>query len=248
MGNVVASIKTEIQTKIQYCKDNGAEKVFKEVIDNICQRRKAAYDSINEFLDFMSVNACLEKPTLHLVTICLNMPVPDRDIIQALLTNLWRLVSLITIPAKLLSDKKFCTHAYETSFIFQNNVGQVNPHNSVTLCEKVLIYLASKSHRVKEPRRDQMVQGITIDNNDYDIPVNLWYTLDMKNSRKIYFYVYISVSTGYKGILLAANKDDTDLFVLIKEKVIKHYTKTLGRHVGTGRVIADILDNDDGDT
>ncbi len=214
-------------------------------ISQCCDKIKTAAEAVNktthEFLDGISNKLCPEKPTLQLALLNMNIPQKDLDILGKMLHSLHAIFEIIVTPAKALSDKKFSTHLYESTSFFRNMTGQIQHKNTVSCCEKMLMYISCNINSLVEPREKQIRQTINIEDDTYDLPVNLWYTL-IVNNIKVYFYVHVSVLEGYQGVLLATNTLNATIFDTIKQEMLNNYNRTLGQAAAnTDQTIDDIL-------
>lgn len=184
--------------------------------------------TVHQFLDDVSSKLCPEKPTMLLALSNMNIPQKDLDFIGSLLNSLHFAFELIQTPVKALSDKKFSTHLYESTSFFKNVTGSIQQKNTVSCCEKMLIYISHNIDSIVESRGSQFRQTININDDEYDLPVNLWYTMIINNI-KVYFYVHVSVLAGYQGIMLATNTQTVTIFDTIKQQMLDNYNRTLGQ-------------------
>ncbi len=246
-NQIIDAVCEDLKTRKKNFETNvsNAWEGFKEGVKAAPGKIKQGVNSLHakfsELLDYLSKNAGNESPSLHLVTQCMNLPIPDRDVIHALLANLWGFISLVTVPVKLVNDRKFCTHVYETAHVFRSDQGQSNQHHppATSFCEKIIMYIASHSRSILEPPENRMTQNVMIGSEDYDVPVNLWHSVMFEN-KKIFFYIHISTINGYKGVLFATDKENVDLLPKIKDTINEHYTKNLGRNNLSTQTIADL--------
>lgn len=195
---------------------------------------------VHDVLDYLSYHICQEKPSYHLVTDSLQIPKEDLSNLEKIFNAIRDGLGLLIVPFLLLNDKKFVIHIYETAsvFISPNNPTQLN---TVTTCEKMLMYIAQNQNKITEQRDKQVIKTVTLHDNDYDIPVNYWYTLkidntpnvnntpNIDNTIKVYFFAHISVLQNYKGIVIAVDKrKDITILSTIKKSALDFYDQTLG--------------------
>ena len=100
-------------------------------------------DYVNNYLNYATYNLCQEKPTLYMVTKHLNFPGTEKNIIEELLINIYKVFSSVLIPVKIINDIKFCVHTHQSNFTFVSN-GQENKRSCMPFYEKVLISLFPK--------------------------------------------------------------------------------------------------------
>jgi len=191
---------------------------------------KVIYDKIDETCDFFSVHVCPEKPSYKLATDNLHIPPEDLSIFMEILDVAQKALGLIIMPLTMLNDKKFTIHVYETSsaFITQN---AIQPQNVVTMCEKMLMYVAQNKTKIIEPSNKQVIKTVNLHGFDYDIPVNFWYTFDVDGVHKVFFFAHISSMENYKGIIIAVDKNIEaihSLLIKMKQSGIDYYDQTLG--------------------
>lgn len=186
--------------------------------------------TINDNLDKLS-EKLQEKPTLHLPGQCIKITATTTGMIDAFINSLYQILNAIAIPVKIVSDRKFCTHSYQSSFVFKSNNGTTQTQQQstdVSICEQALIYISFNLHNIEEPKKDRITTNIKINGLDYDIPINWWYTLKI-NGMKMYFYINVDVTNDYKGIVFAIHKDNSNELDKLKDEIQKHYIMTLGR-------------------
>lgn len=193
------------------------------------------YNNVSNFLkekthaalDFFSTNLCQDKPSYKLATDNLHIPEEDLTILMQVLNLVRDMLGLAIVPFQMLIDKKFSIHIYEqaTVFVSPNNPA---PQNIISTSDKMLIYIAQNRNKIIEPASKQIIKTITIDHNDYDLPVNFWYTFDIDNTHKVYIFVHVSVIQNYKGVVIAANAGNEANLPLMKDKAMDHYNHTLG--------------------
>lgn len=221
--------------------------VITSVASSVVWVGNTIYSGCDKLFDYLTYHICSEKPTLHLAIRHLEIPVQERDALEAILQTLYKIPGLLITPAKILNDKKFNVYGAETGFVFAS--GQQEKKSKVTcFCEKAIIYIAKHVNKITEPASSRILHNVTIDDKNYDVPTNLWYTLEINDSKKLYFYIHLSVTKGYKGILFATVKEDNDLLDTIKTDVNEYYTDTLGRNSGSDsdsdETIGDIMKDD----
>ena len=224
MGNVLKTCQSYAHATVEYVVSVGTK----------------SYEVGNDLLDYISYNVGQYKPTIALATQCMDIPAPERDVIHAIVDFAYATLGILIHPFKAINDKKFCTHVYQTSFVFSSTGGAMAQHKGISMCEKVLIYIGKHSNKVVEPKNKRMTSTVDIDNHDYDLPIDLWYTLNMTNNKKLYFFIHVSVTRGYKGILFASDIEDNNLFEEIKLCVNDYYIRTLGQHGQSGQTINDL--------
>ena len=192
---------------------------------------KVVYNKIDETLDFFSVYFCPEKPSYLLVTDNLDLPAEDLSNFIDLFDEIIRKASgLLIMPLKMINDKKFAIHVYEMSstFITQN---VSHPQNIVTVCEKMLMYIAQNKNKIIEPSNKRVIKTVNLHGFDYDIPVNFWYTFDVDGVHKVFFFAHVSSMENYKGIIIAVDKNieaNHSLLIKMKQSGLDYYDQTLG--------------------
>jgi len=219
---------------------SSAYKTAKSGCVSIKETAASVVKDIHEVLDDISYDVCPEKPTVQLALFSMNIPQKDMNIIESILSGLHYVFNLATMPAKALSDKKFSTHLYESTSFFRSMTGQMQNKTTISSCEKMLIYISHNIRSVQEPTEKQVRQTVTLGEDDYVLPVNLWYTFCVDNT-KVYFYAHVSVLEGYQGILLAATTRNVAVFETMKANSLNHYNDTLGRQRGGQQTMEDIL-------
>jgi hypothetical protein len=83
--------------------------------------------------------------------------------------------------------------------------------------------------KITEKRDKWLVRNVEIHKIDYDLPVNLWYTYKFNKDEKIYFYIHVSSTSNYKGVIFAAVRSNVSLLSKIKNQAIQNYSQTCGR-------------------
>ena len=174
----------------------------------------------HDTLDFLSFHYCQEKPTHKLATDNLHIPGEDLTLLMQIFNLARESLGLAIVPFKMLTDKKFSVHIYETSAIFVSPYNPM-PQNIISTCEKMLIYINCYKEKIVEPENKRIINHVTIDGHDCALPVNLWYTFNMDTSRKVYFFIY--VGTGYKGIVLAVDNTNDKNLSAMKDYAINFY-------------------------
>jgi len=178
-------------------------------------------------LDYLSYNMCQERPSYRLATDNLHIPAEDLSVLMQILSMIATALGLVIVPIQMLNDKKFVIHIYETATVF-TSFNNPTPQNIVTTCEKMLMFIAQNRGKIIEPRDKQVIKTATLHNNDYDIPVNYWYTLNINNN-KVYFFAHISVLHNYRGVVLAVdNRRDITILSTLKQSAIDLYDQNLG--------------------
>ena len=180
----------------------------------------------DNFCDYLSYNYCLEKPTVYLVIINMDIPAPEKHALEIIANAFYDIIGILSLPLKMLNDKKFSVHGYESSNVFVNN--NATKTNDIDFYEIILIFISKHSNKIAEPAAKRMLKNIMINKKDYDVPISTWLTFIMDNNKKIYFYIHISAIKGYKGILFAALNEDNTLLATIKKDATEYYMTTLG--------------------
>ena len=170
--------------------------IIGETVKTTCE---TVYNFIDDKLDFISYTFCPEKPTQQLALDNMNIPQKERRIIMDLLKALYDIVELLALPSYALSDKKFCTHVYESAAVFQSVNGQTQGHNITSFCEKMLIYISDHNDQIYEPRSKWIQQTITIKEKDVDVPTNLWHKFKTNDKDDVFFYIHIRRKTSCNG-------------------------------------------------
>ena len=212
MGNIIATIAVS-------------------VFDLGCNIVQWTYDTSDGFLDLVSVYVCMEKPSYDLALNNLHIPAENVPLLTMIFDLLQGAVGLATIPLKKLNDKKFTIHIYETSIAFVTQKMEQS-QDIVTLCEKMLIYIAQNRNKIVEPANKQIIKVVNLNNIDYDVPVNFWYTLNIDGTNKVFFFAHVSSVHNYKGIIIAVNKDSEahhSLLTSMKHSALNYYDQTLGK-------------------
>lgn len=214
-----------------------SDNIIDIVLSDIPNYYYTFYDTV---LDDVSYSMCLSKPTYQLVFDRLEIPKTDQGVIEDLLHFAWDVAGLIVKPMKYVNDKKFCTHTYETSRIFRTPNGGMAANSEISNCDKILIYLANHANNIEEPREKRITRDVTVGDNDYTIPSELWYTFNIDDDNSIYFYIHISVTQAYTGLLLAVNRERSTRLNTFKDLALDHYNRTMGQNAFGGAVIGDL--------
>lgn len=210
-----------------------SDNIVDVILSDIPNYYNTFYDTL---FDEISYSICFTKPTYQLVFDRLEIPTKEQGIIEDLLNIVYGVASLVVKPIKYLNDKKFCTHTYETSRIFRTpNGGMTASDNTVNNCDKILIYIANHVDSIEEPNEKRITREVTIGGHDYTIPSELWYTFNLNNGTSIYFYIHVSITQGYIGILLAVNREKLARLDIFKHVALNYYSQTMG-HVGYGTI------------
>src|SRR3990170_1122706 len=100
-------------TTIRYTK-NLIYRKYHTVPINLNKKRKMgnALDGISKKLQ--------DKPSLHLPGQTLKLATTTNGIIDAFVTYLYQFLNAIVIPIKIINDRKFYTHSYQTSYVFKS--------------------------------------------------------------------------------------------------------------------------------
>ena len=188
---------------------------------------RAIGKGIHKVLDYISFNWCPERPTYRLATDNLHIPDDDMTVIMQIVNLIAKGLGLLIAPFQMLSDKKFTIHIYETATVFvsPNNPAQ---HNIVPTCERMLMYIAQNRNKIIEPVSKQIIKTVTLQDRDYDIPVNFWYNFKIDNEHKVYFFAHISVLQNYRGVVIAVDRRNADNLVMIKQIALDFYDQTIG--------------------
>jgi hypothetical protein len=194
------------------------------------------YEKFDSLFDYLSNTVFLEKPTFKLVIDELDMPIGDRNVVDSIIHFIHQLLGLAIAPIKNINDKKFIPQKFQSTNVF-NMPGTVK--NDLHFYDKLIIYIVKNSADIVEPSNKRINQMISIDGNDYNVPVALWYTF-LLNKTKIYFYIHISTN-GYKGVLVAIHKDDDGLIEELIQAVNNEYNKNPGKSSESDETIEDLL-------
>ena len=197
------------------------------VITTIVEYSTIIYNKVDETLDFISFHLCPNKPSYKLATDNLHIPEEDLSMLMALFNLACEAFGLLIVPFKMINDKKFTVHIYETATVFMTQ-GAQQSQNIVSACDKMLMYIAQNRSKIDEPVNKQILKTVDIHSDDYDIPVNFWYTFEIDTGRKIYFFVHISVISNYKGVVIAVDKNNERNLTLMKEEALDYYDQTCG--------------------
>lgn len=230
MGNVI--------DKIVHSKCTFAITITKETLQFTVTCVKKSLRIGNTCLDFISDNLTDDKPTYELVNKRLEMPKKTYGVVETMLQVAPDIATIPLIPLKFLNDKKFTTHAYESSHVHQGLMGVIETKNEISCGDKLLIYIASHKDNILEPYESFALRNVSINNNNYDLPCDSWLTFKIDNKNCIYFYTYISIVQAYHGLLLATHKKHSQTLTTFKEKGLNYY------NVSMGNVITDLIIND----
>lgn len=190
------------------------------------------YNKVNETLDFVSYHVCPDRPTNRLATDNLQIPPQDLGFLEKIGEFIHEVLGLCIMPFEMLINKKFSIHIYESSNVFPMPGGNNQPvQNSITTCDKVLIYIGQNNDKVLDSRDKQIIKTVQIDNKDYELPVNWWYHFKIDDDKKVYFYIHCSTLSNYKGVVVAVNKINETNLATMKDKIIEFYNQTLGVRV-----------------
>lgn len=193
----------------------------------------------DEKLDVISRHWWSEKPTTCLAINNMDIPIKDRSVLNNIYEIISATLQLPILPGRALVDKKFCTQSFESSSVFRNG-NQAPLLEEIPNVDKLLIYLSKHEPQIVETRADWHAQTLTIDKVDYDVPTNLWMTFKLDDDQTVFFYVHISVTQGYHGVLLAVDKLYSSRLKTLKDRALNYYRQSLGRDandfVGFGNV------------
>ncbi|AYV76975.1 MAG: hypothetical protein Barrevirus6_13 [Barrevirus sp.] len=202
---------------------------------------------INSILDYTS-EKMLEKPTAHLLTDHMKIQVHHNNLYEDLINLVYDVANIFISPIKMINDRKFAVLSFDPSYSFVSQNLDPSQNQSdiskkpVNLCDKVIIYISGHLDKVTEEKKDRRMHNITIDNTDYSVPINSWYTFDTGIDKKLYFYIHLSIVNGSKTIVFAIHKEKEDQLNIMKDKVIDYYMKTLGKpKMANPQSISDIL-------
>jgi len=187
------------------------------------------YKSLDKICDYLSVNVCLEKPTYNLVAENLHIP-EDESVLAQIFNAIQKAAGVIIVPVKMLNDKKFAVHVYESAATFTTQ-NVTMPQNIVTTCEKMLIYISSDKNKIIERTYNQVIKTVNLHDVEYEIPVNYWYTYNIDNTHKVFFYVHVSIIQNYKSVIIAVDKNieaDNSFLAKMKQDALNYYDQTLG--------------------
>lgn len=202
------------------------------IIVNAGKHARTLYDKTDVTLDYVSVHMCMEKPSHDLAASNLHIPEKDLSLLMQLSAFVRETLRLMIVPIKMLNDKKFAIHVYETSASFMTqNIEQ--PQNIVTLCEKMLMYITFDQNKIIEPTNKQVIKMINLHGIDHNIPVEYWYTYKIDDIHKVFFFIHVLPLQNYKSIILAVDKnvDATNSFLTkMKQSALDHYDQTLGKN------------------
>lgn len=194
------------------------------------------YKKVDIALDFVSYHVCPDRPTNKLATDNLQIPAQDLQFLEKIGEFVHELVALCIVPFELLSNKKFAIHMFESSSVFALPNNQP-VHNLVSTCDKILIYIGKHKNKILDPENKQIIKTVSIDNKDYDIPVNSWYNFQIDVNKKVYFYIHCSTLSNYKGVIVAVNGLNVTSLSLMKNTAINFYDQTLGaNYVNNGNM------------
>lgn len=182
----------------------------------------------HEVLDYCSIYLCSDKPTYKLATDNLHIPEEDLTVLMQIFNMVRDALGLAIVPFKMLSDKKFSVHIYETATVFASP-NNPQPQNTVTTCDKMLMYIAHHRNKIAEPASKQVLKTTYLHNDDYDLPVNFWYTFNIDNLYRVHIFVHISTIQNYKGVVVASGYNDNSNLTRMKQEALDYYDHTLGR-------------------
>ena len=186
---------------------------------------------VDATLDFASVNMCITKPTYNLVTDHLNLPQEDLSIFAQIFSVASKIPGMLILPLKMLNDKKFVVHMYESSTVFMSPNMTATNQDIVSTCSKVLIYIAHHKNKIVESLINQATKTIDLHGTDYDIPVNYWYTFNIDGTHQIFFFAH--VSPMQKSVMIAVDKQieaDHSLLQKMKDNALNYFDQTAGRN------------------
>ena len=184
---------------------------------------------INKTLICLSHQLCI-KPSRKLIAHHFNIPDTFASIGERVLDTVKKSFGIVILPFQIINDIKFTLHKYESLSAYISPGSNTNPQNTVTLCEKMLIYLAQNKNKITEPVTQRTLCSVNIHNTDYDIPIDKWYTLKI-GAQKLFFFVQTSIMQNYRGVLIASNnkiESKNSLLPKIKQLAIDNYDQTLG--------------------
>ena len=185
------------------------------------------YNKTDEFFDYLSFHICPNKPSHKLAMDNLHMPTEDLNFMMMVLEIISKVLGLAIVPLKILNDKKFTVHIYESVNVFMMQNAQ-QPQNVISTCDKALMYIAQNADKIAEPANKRITKTIDIHNNDYTIPVNFWYTFNIDNDHKVYIFVYISIQSNYKGVVIAIDRNNINNLTLFRNEVLDNYNQNNG--------------------
>lgn len=194
----------------------------------IVKAARFIYNKIDKALDYISYKLCPDRPTYRLATANLHIPNEDLSCVERIVNIVGKTLGLIVVPFQMLNNKKFTIHIYETTTTFTTPNGP-QVVNSVYTCDKMLIYIAQNRNKIIESIDNQILKTATINNHDYDIPINFWYSFNIDETHKVYFFVHISLITNYRGVVISVDKKKSENLTLIKNKAIDFYDQTIGQ-------------------
>lgn len=181
----------------------------------------------HQALDFISFHVCPSRPSHKLATDNLHIPAEDLSVLAEIFNLIRDALGLVIIPFQSLNDKKFTVHIFETATVFLSpNNPQVQ--NVTPTCEKVLMYIAQHKNKIVEPVNKQIKKTVSLNGNDYEIPVNFWYTFNIDNNNQIYFFAHVSVVANYKGVIIAVSNDKEPALTKMKNEALDYYNQNLG--------------------
>jgi hypothetical protein len=210
------------------------------IIGKVVDYSNIAYDKMDELFDYLSFHMCPNKPSHKLAMDNLHMPAEDRNLVMMVLEILSSAIGLAIVPFKLINDKKFTPHIYESLNVFMMQNAQ-QPQNIVNICDKVLMYIAQNTDKIAEPENKRITKTVDIHNNNYTIPVNFWYTFNIDNTHKVYIFVYISVISNYRGVAIATDRNNIANMTLFRTQVLDNYNQNNGA-VGVAHIIGQQAD------
>ena len=202
------------------------------IIVTIVDVSNIIHEHTHEALDYLSFHLCPDRPSHKLAIDNLHIPEEDLAFLMQVLQLIWEALGLVIVPFKMLNDKKFTVHIYETATVFtlQNNQ-QIQ--NIVPTCDKIFIYIAQNKSKIIEPSNKQIIKTVSINNDDYDIPINFWYSFNIDTDHKVYFFAHVSAISSYKGVVVAVDYKNATSLSLMKDQAIDFYNQTLGSPAAT---------------
>ena len=184
------------------------------------------YNHVDKFLDFVSYHLCPDRPTNKLATDNLQIPPQDLQFLEQIGKLIHEVITVCITPIEMVINKKFTIHVFESSNVFTMNNQPI--HNLVSTCDKILIYIGQNRNKIIDHPSKQIIKTVSIDNRDYDIPVNFWYNFQIDVNINVYIYIHCSSLSNYKGVVVAIDKQNVENLSLMKNTAINFYDQTLG--------------------
>lgn len=205
-------------------------KAVNVTINKVVDVSNVIYTKTHEVLDYVSYHVCPSRPSYKLATDNLHIPLEDASLMAQIFEIIKKTLGIVIIPFEALNDKKFCVHIYETSNVFLTP-GNQQAQYIVNTCDKMFMYIAQNKSCIVEPEEKQTRKDVNINQIDYNMPVNFWYTFKISSTEKVYFFAHSSVKSNYRGIVIASNNTTTESKYLekIKDAALNFYNQAAGK-------------------